>query len=99
MAVKRKIVQHGVNGFLWNTLQELKEYTLLVAGDEELRQQMSTSARIQVMKYGRDRYVQRFMQLMRCIEEVGTKKNIKKRNQIGTNNIYFAGALIENIVI
>jgi len=44
------------------------------------------------MKYGRDRYVNVSLQLMRCIEEGGTKKEYKKEKSIGTNHIYFAGS-------
>jgi len=30
---QKKIVQHGVNGFLWHTLEELKCYTVKILGD------------------------------------------------------------------
>ena len=36
-----EIVQHGVNGFLWNSLEELAEYTLLLAQNEPLRAQIT----------------------------------------------------------
>ena len=32
-----EIVRHGVSGFLWDTFDELKEYTLLLARDDGLR--------------------------------------------------------------
>ena len=46
-----EIVQHGVNGFLWNTLEELKEYTTRVARDEELRMRLSTAARLHAQRF------------------------------------------------
>jgi len=46
-----EIVQHGVNGFLWNTLEELKHYTTLVARDEELRTRLSTAARLSAQRF------------------------------------------------
>src|SRR5205814_4676969 len=36
-----EIVQHGVNGFVWNTLDELKNYTQQIAEDPALRSRMS----------------------------------------------------------
>lgn len=46
-----EMVQHGVNGFLWNTLDELKEYTIRVARDEELRTRLATAARLSARRF------------------------------------------------
>ncbi len=59
-----EIIQHGVNGFLWNTLDELKQYTLLVARDEQLRVRLSQAARAHAQFFSRERFVQRFLQLL-----------------------------------
>ena len=59
-----EIVQHGVNGFLWNTLDELKDYTLLLVRDEQLRAQMSESARIRAKSFGPEIFVENFLKLL-----------------------------------
>ena len=46
-----EMVQHGLNGLLWNTLDELKEYTIRVARDEELRTRLSTAARLSAQRF------------------------------------------------
>ena len=48
---QQEIVQHGVNGFLWNTLEELKQYTMRVARDEALRIRMSAAARDRAQRF------------------------------------------------
>ena len=48
---QQEIVQHGVNGFLWNTLEELQEYSTRVARDEELRTRMSAAARERAQRF------------------------------------------------
>lgn len=42
---QREIVKHGVNGFLWDTLEELRFFTELLMRDEQLRTRMSVAAR------------------------------------------------------
>ena len=59
-----EIVQHGVNGFLWNTLEELKEYTRLIARDERLRSQMSDAARARSRHFSREEYVKQFSKIL-----------------------------------
>ncbi len=39
-----EIIQHGENGFLWQTIGELQEYTKLLVGDDALRQKMAQAA-------------------------------------------------------
>ena len=46
-----EMVQHGVNGFLWNTIEELKDYTTRVARDEELRTRLSNAARLSAQRF------------------------------------------------
>ena len=59
-----EIVEHGVSGFLWNTLDELREYTAVVAGDEELRSRMSEAARQRAQFFSREEYVNRSLKLL-----------------------------------
>jgi glycosyltransferase involved in cell wall biosynthesis len=64
-----EIVQHGVNGFLWNTLEELGEHTRMLAKDDRLRTRMAEAARVRAQMFSRDNYVRRFQSLvpaLRC---------------------------------
>ncbi len=66
-----EIVEHGVSGFLWNTLEELNDYTRLLMRDEELRRQMSEAAKGRAAHFSREKFVQRFMKLLRPLLEAG----------------------------
>ena len=57
---QREIVEHGVTGFLWNTLDELKSYTLLIAGDPALRARLAEAARRRARDFTRERFIARF---------------------------------------
>lgn len=59
-----EIVEHGVNGFLWNTLDELKHFTALLANDEPLRARMSEAARERAQFFSRENFVKRFTGLI-----------------------------------
>ena len=59
-----EIVQHGVNGFLWDSLDELKGYTMLLARDDRLRAQMAEAARARARFFSRETYVERFLKLL-----------------------------------
>jgi glycosyltransferase involved in cell wall biosynthesis len=59
-----EIVEHGVNGFLWRTLEELKGYTCLLAKDEKLRRQMAAAAVERARLFSREMYVKRFYELV-----------------------------------
>lgn len=60
-----EVVEHGVNGFLWKTLDELKAYTALVATDEALRVRLSVAASTHAQSFSRSKYVERFRSLLR----------------------------------
>lgn len=60
-----EIVRHGVDGFLWDTLEELKEYTLRLATDDRLRARMSDSARERSRLYSKEACVARYDELLR----------------------------------
>jgi glycosyltransferase involved in cell wall biosynthesis len=70
-----EIVEHGVSGFLWNTLTELKSYMATVGLDDTLREQMSTAARRRAAFFGRERFVTQITSLL----------NISLEGERGTN--------------
>ena len=59
-----EIVEHGVSGFLWDTLGELKDYTNLLIRDQDLRQRMSDAARLRAQSYSREAFVGKFLNLL-----------------------------------
>jgi glycosyltransferase involved in cell wall biosynthesis len=59
-----EIVEHGVSGYLWNTIEELKKYTRLLAQDDQLRVRMSDAARERARLFSRDVFVEKFRQLV-----------------------------------
>jgi glycosyltransferase involved in cell wall biosynthesis len=59
-----EIVQHGINGFVWNTLDELKQYTLLLTQDETLWQQMSQAARQRAEAFGPEAFRRRLFEVL-----------------------------------
>jgi glycosyltransferase involved in cell wall biosynthesis len=59
-----EIVQHGTNGFLWHTVEELKHYTRLLAEDEALRERMAAAARVRALSFSKEAYVKRFVSLV-----------------------------------
>jgi glycosyltransferase involved in cell wall biosynthesis len=58
-----EIVQHGVNGFLWTTLEELKGYTCLLAKDDALRTRMSHAAIERARLFSTSQFIKRFYEL------------------------------------
>jgi glycosyltransferase involved in cell wall biosynthesis len=60
---QREIVEHGVNGFLWNTLEELQGYTNLLARDNELRSRMGEAAKDRAVAFGKNEFIARFYEL------------------------------------
>lgn len=61
---QREIVQHGVNGFLWNNLGELAEHTKRLAKDDGLWKRMSEAARTRAREFDRRKYVERALALL-----------------------------------
>lgn len=59
-----EIVEHGVSGFIWDTLTELKEFTLLLMRDDSLRERMSEAARARARLFSREQFVARFSQAL-----------------------------------
>jgi glycosyltransferase involved in cell wall biosynthesis len=52
-----EIVRHGIDGFVWDTLEELEHYTRLLMSDDGLRAKMSESARLRAQTFDKQRFV------------------------------------------
>jgi glycosyltransferase involved in cell wall biosynthesis len=59
---QREIVRHGIDGFLWNTLDELQGYTSLLARNETLRERMSSAARQRAAAFTSEEMARQFKQ-------------------------------------
>jgi glycosyltransferase involved in cell wall biosynthesis len=59
-----EIVEHGVSGYLWDTLEQLKEYTRLLVNDDELRLRMSDAARQRAGLFSSEVFLQKFRGLL-----------------------------------
>jgi glycosyltransferase involved in cell wall biosynthesis len=68
-----EIVQHGVNGFLWNTIEELMEYTNLVARDARLLRQLSEAARERARFFSLDKMLTRFRDLILDVSHLSNR--------------------------
>lgn len=56
-----EIVEHGVSGFLWETLDELESYTERLVTDDNLRAKMSEAARTRAQMFSRESFVENFL--------------------------------------
>ena len=56
-----EIVEHGVSGFVWETLDELKSYTTRLISDDNLRIQMSAAARKRAQMFSREMFLKNFV--------------------------------------
>ena len=52
-----EIVRHGIDGFLWNTVEELKQYTSKLIINEEVRKQFSKSATERSLLFSVDNFI------------------------------------------
>ena len=59
-----EIVEHGVCGFLWDTVEELQEYTSRLQNDDELRGRLSAAARARAQKFSREKFVSYFRDIL-----------------------------------
>lgn len=62
-----EIVEHGVNGFLWETVDELKHHTIQLMRDDALRERLSTAARLRAAEFTRDKFVRRFLDFLKPV--------------------------------
>lgn len=61
---QREIVEHGVSGFLWNSFDELEEYSIRLMTDASLWARMSLAARERSTKFSREEFVAKFRQVI-----------------------------------
>ena len=64
---QRETVQHGVNGFLWNSLEELQDYTSRLADDPALLKQFSNRAVASSKQFSRAAFADRIENLVDSI--------------------------------
>lgn len=62
---QKEIVTHGVNGFLWNDLEELRGYSLRLVRNPELFARMSAAARRRAQDFSSSVYSTRFEEIVR----------------------------------
>lgn len=65
---QREIVTHGENGFLWNSLEELKRYTLKLIESESLRNSMMVAAVSSLQKFNRKNFEAQIDKVLRRME-------------------------------
>ena len=65
-----EIVQHGKNGYLWNTLDELQEFTLSVINDEKKREKLSAEALKSSLKFDTHHFNDRLQNLIAQLDSV-----------------------------
>jgi len=56
-----EIVEHGVSGFLWQTLDELRDYTSRLVDDAPLRAKMSDAARKRAELFSKESFLTNFV--------------------------------------
>ena len=56
-----EIVEGGVSGFVWETLEELKNYTSELISDDNLRLQMSAAAHLRAQMFSREVFLNNFV--------------------------------------
>lgn len=71
-----EVVEHGINGFLWRTLDELAGHTHAVASDEDLRTRLAAAAVTRSRDFGHERFAAR---LAEVLSEVGSKTRPSRR--------------------
>jgi glycosyltransferase involved in cell wall biosynthesis len=72
---QKEIVEHGVSGFLWETLDELQSYTERLVTDDTLRGQMSEAARKRAQLFSRDSFVENFLGRLFSSPTTGKQNN------------------------
>jgi len=65
-----EIVRHGQNGFLWESLEELKSYTLKLIQDESLRRRIAKNALADSVNYSNERFKTRLGEIL---NDIGVK--------------------------
>ncbi len=64
-----EIVEHGVSGFLWETLDEMIEFSARLAADDDLRGRMSKAAQNRARHFSAQVFIREFNQLIQPVFE------------------------------
>lgn len=59
-----ELIEHDVSGFIWNTIDELKHYIVILAGDDAKRERMAAAARTRAEKFSRQNFLNRMKALL-----------------------------------
>jgi L-malate glycosyltransferase len=59
-----EIIEHGCNGYLWDTLDELHEYTARLVKDSAKLQELSRTATVHATKYSRGVFLNKMSRLL-----------------------------------
>ena len=62
-----EIVRHGIDGYLWNTTEELRDQTLRLISDESLRESMSDRARERSADFDRNAFNRQLLALIEAL--------------------------------
>jgi glycosyltransferase involved in cell wall biosynthesis len=62
-----EVVQDGVNGYLWNTPEELKARTMQLMGDPELRRRLGEAARRSTFRFSRQSFKESMVDALRPV--------------------------------
>ena len=62
-----EIVAHGESGFLWNTMDELKQFTCAVAADPALAARLRTGALERAKRFSEDQFADRLLELVESV--------------------------------
>lgn len=60
-----EIVEHGKSGFLWNSLDEFKKYTIQLIKDEELLNNLSLNAKKRSLDFSKARFEDRIKEIIK----------------------------------
>ncbi|MEK7263733.1 MAG: glycosyltransferase family 4 protein [Bacteroidota bacterium] len=64
---QKEIVQSGINGFLWNTTEELKEFTIHLAQNDDVRNLIAQNCRSRYFLFDRKRFVHDTLRMMESV--------------------------------
>jgi glycosyltransferase involved in cell wall biosynthesis len=56
-----EIIEHGINGFVWKTLDDLRSYTERLMVDDALWRTMSAAARLRAAGFSRQTFVEKYL--------------------------------------
>lgn len=62
---QKEIINHGLNGFLWQTEKELIDYTVLLIKDSNLREKMAAAAVKKSQNFSKEIFLRRFDEIIK----------------------------------